>query len=102
MNWQQLDNLRADGVPERTLTDMARKHGLDLPHGPVLERGPLPAAGAMQTFLVFCGGCSLKHGQPIYPCMLEPDEWAWPAVLVNPRPVQRAVELALAAVREES
>jgi hypothetical protein len=101
MNWQQLDSLRADGVDERTLQDIARKHGLDMPHVPVLSRRPLPDAGVLQTFAVTCAGCSFKHGQPIYPCLVAPDEWTYPHELVNVRPVQQAVELALAAVRDE-
>lgn len=96
MNWAEIEQLRGDAVPERTITDLVRAHGLDLPHLPGVQLEDPPTVG-MPRWQVYCLACTLQHGVMMGQCLLS--RWSGPAYLVNPEPMARVVDLCRTAMR---
>jgi hypothetical protein len=75
VNWAKLRSLADDGMPPAALREIAGRHGMDLPHVPVLGH----VAG--HSWTVHCQGCTLEQPAPAPVCRY--GLWQAPPLLLD-------------------
>lgn len=92
ITWARLSELQADGAPLDTIRTLAFRHGLDLPHAPVL------VAVGPGRWASHCQGCTLNNGQVTTLCRAR--LWRAPGRLVEPAGLLAGIDQALAMLRD--